>query len=229
MITTMGTWVSLAWCRGPVGSVLGTGRAIVCVFTFVAAGCGGESTPTQPSPMPVPAPAPGTSTLTFQVEAGQANAAFSRSYTTDTATFGAGVNPSCVSNPTLGTYCPGMLARVTPISSGPDSEMCSFTITAPVGQQLRPATYRATGSQAGAEAQFSVNCSRAGTACGVNSTAQFTLHEMATASSGVVTRLHVTWEQSCLSGTPPTTGFYGKMTGELWIVNGTNPFGAAGY
>jgi hypothetical protein len=46
---------------------------------------------------------------------------------------------------------------------------------------------------------------------------------MATAPSGVVTRLHVTWEQICRFGSN------GKMTGELWIVDGTNPYGSAGY
>ena len=180
--------------------------------------------PTQPSQT-----APATSSLNFQVEAGQGNAAFSRSYTTDTATFGAGVNPSCVPNPSIaGSYCPDLLAMVQPKVTGSTAEVCQFVISAPRGQQLRPGTYRAARIPRDGEAEFSVNCARSATTCG-SSTAQFTVAEMATAASGVVTRLHVTWEQTCLGGTPLTTGFFGKMTGELWIVNGVNPFGFGGY
>jgi hypothetical protein len=199
-----------------------TGRGLVCGLALAVAGCG--KSPTQPSQT-----APPTSSLNFQVEAGQANAAFSRSYTTDTATFGAGINPSCVPNPSIaGSYCPDLLAFVRPMATGPNAELCQFHISAPRGQQLRPGTYRAARIPRDGEAEFSANCQRGGTTCG-SSTAQFTLREMRTAASGVVTRLHVTWEQTCLAGTPLTTGFFGKMTGELWIVDGTNPFGAAGY
>lgn len=198
------------------------GRAVACGLVLAAAGCG--KSPTQPSQT-----APATSSLNFQVEAGQANAAYSRSYTTETATFGAGVNPSCVPNPSIaGSYCPDLLGFVRPNATGPNAERCQFIISAPRGQQLRPGTYRAARVPRDGEAEFSVNCARGGTTCG-ESTARFILGEMATAASGVVTRLHVTWEQSCLNGTPPSTGFYGKMTGELWIVDGTTPFGAAGY
>ena len=42
-------------------------------------------------------------------------------------------------------------------------------------------------------------------------------------ASGIVTRLHLTFEQTCLGGTPPTVGFFGKGTGELWIIDGTTP------
>ena len=68
-------------------------------------------------------------------------------------------------------------------------------------------------------AGFSFKGGREGTTCGDN-TAAFTIHELESASSGVVTRLHMTFEQTCLSGFPPAVGQFGKGTGELWIVNG---------
>jgi hypothetical protein len=37
-------------------------------------------------------------------------------------------------------------------------------------------------------------------------------------------QFHMTFEQTCLGGFPSAVGFFGKGTGELWIVNGIAGF-----
>jgi hypothetical protein len=95
---------------------------------------------------------------------------------------------------------------------------------APIGKTLTVGSYPvAAFSPTTERAGFFLNCGRAGTTCGDNASS-FTIQELQSNSSGVVTRLHMTFEQTCLGGFPPTVGFFGKGTGELWIVNGTTPF-----
>jgi hypothetical protein len=102
-----------------------------------------------------------------------------------------------------------------------------FIVFAPRGARLGVGTYLNAGAgPTSSTAGFSLGCERAGTLCFSDSTGAFTISELQATSAGVgvVTRLHMTFEQTCLSGTPPTVGAFGKGTGELWIVDGTMPF-----
>ena len=79
-----------------------------------------------------------------------------------------------------------------------------------------------TRSPAADTAGFSINCARAAIQCGGNNVSSFTLHELQSNPSGVVTGLHMTFEQTCLDGAL-AVGFFGKGSGELWIVDGAAP------
>jgi len=126
-----------------------------------------------------------------------------------------------VPNPNIaGSVCPDLMALVR----GTDGRQCQMWIFAPNGTTLRVGSYpKAAFSPAADTAGFFFNCARAGTTCGDNASA-FTIQELQSNASGVVTRLHLTFEQTCLGGTPPAIGFFGKGTGELWIIDGTTPF-----
>jgi hypothetical protein len=167
------------------------------------------------------APSPPTSTLTFQLAEGTANSAFSLNYTTANATFGANVRTTCVPNPNIaGSVCPDLMVLVR----GTDGRQCTMWALAPIGQALRVGIYpRAAFSRTADAAGFFFNCARAGTACGDNAST-FTIRELQSNADGVVTRLHMTFEQTCLGGFPPAVGPFGKGTGELWIIDGTTPF-----
>jgi hypothetical protein len=71
-------------------------------------------------------------------------------------------------------------------------------------------------------ASFSLSCSIAGTGCG-DRTAAFTIHELQSDTAAVITRLHLTFEHTCLGGSPPVVGEFGKAAGEIWIVDGSTP------
>jgi hypothetical protein len=187
----------------------------LCAFVITTAGLMAPAcreSPTQPS-----SSAPATSTLTFQVAAGAGNAADGGSYSTTNAGFGASVRPLCPPNPNIpGSGCLDLRVQVR----GTDGRLCELWATAPVGRPLGVGSYpKAAFGVAFDTAGFSFKGGREGTKCGDN-TAAFTIHELESASSGVVTRLHMTFEQTCLSGFPPAVGEFGKGTGELWIVNG---------
>lgn len=171
---------------------------------------------TQPSP-----PAPATSTLTFQVAAGAANPPDSGSYTTANAKFGGNVRTTCVPNPNFDTVCPDLMVLVR----GTDGRQCSMWAFAPTGSTLRVGSYPRAVSSVGTTdtAGFLFNCARAGTTC-VEGASSFTIQELQSNPSGVVTRLHMTFEQTCLGGFPAAVGPFGKGTGELWIVDGTAPY-----
>ena len=187
----------------------------LCAWLFTAeivmAGCGGSSM--QPS-------GPGSSTLTFQVAAGALNPADSGSYTTATANFGASVQTCTPTPETAGKVCPDLGVFVR----GTDGRQCVMWAFAPVGKPFAVGSYPNAGFSATAAAPgFFFNCGRGGTTC-ADSISSFTIHELQANSSRLVIRLHMTFEQTCLAGSPPNLGPFGKGTGELWIVNGSTPF-----
>lgn len=186
-------------------------RLCALVLAAVAAAC--DRSPTAPSPP--------TSTVTFDLAAGQGNSAFSLSYTTANATFGASVRTTCVPNPNIaGSVCPDLMVLIR----GTDGRQCTMWVQAPTGQTFRIGSYpKAAFSPTADTAGFFFNCARAGTTCG-DSVSSVTIRELRSNPDGVVTRLHMTFEQTCLGGFPPTLGFFGKGTGELWIVDGASPF-----
>ena len=198
--------------RRDVSTCIGGAALLVAVMT--AGGCG--KSPTQPS-----TPAPASSRLTFQVAAGAVHGADSGTYTTANATFGGVVRTTCVPNPNIaGSVCPDLMVGVR----GTDGRQCVLWAFAPMGRSFGVGSYpRAAFSPAADTAGFFINCARGGTTCGDNSSA-FTVHELRSNASGIVTRLHLTFEQTCLGGTPPSTAPFGKGTGELWIIDGTNGF-----
>lgn len=189
-------------------------RLYALVLAAAAAAC--DKSPTAPS-----APPPPTSTVAFDLAAGQGNPAFSLSYTTANATFGASVRTTCVVNPIIaGSVCPDLMVLIR----GTDGRQCSMWVLAPIGQTLRTGSYaNAAFSPTADTAGFFFNCARAGTTCG-DSASSVTIHELRSNPDGVVTRLHLTFEQTCLGGFPPALGFFGKGIGELWIVDGASPF-----
>lgn len=167
------------------------------------------------SPSQPTAPAPATSTLTFQVAAGSLNAADSGSYTTANATFGATSRTTCVPDPNIaGSFCPDLVAIVR----GNDNRQCTLIASAPPGTAFGPGTFSKSGVSSPTFFQF--NCARAGTTCGSDNNSVFTVHEIKS-NAGTVSRLHLTFEQTCLGGTPSAVGPFGKGTGELWIIDGT--------
>jgi len=192
-------------------------RLCVCAGLLTAeiviAGCGGSSM--QPSP-------PATSTLTFQVAAAALNPADSGSYTTASATFGASVRTTCVPDPNVpNSVCPDLMVLVRGTDGRSSCQLWAF---APAGRSLNVGSYpKAAASYSADTAGFLFNCSRGGTACNGN-VSSFTIHELQSNPNGVVTRLHMTFEQTCLGGFPPAVGPFGKCTGELWIIDGTAPF-----
>jgi hypothetical protein len=191
-------------------------KSRLCALVLVAAAAACDKSPTAPS-----SSAPPTSTVAFDVAAGQGNPAFSLNYTTANASFGASVRTTCVPNPNIaGSVCPDLMVGIR----GTDGRQCTMSVLAPVGQTLRVGSYpKAAFSRTADTAGFFFNCARAGSSCG-DSASSFTLHELRSNPDGVVTRLHMTFEQTCLGGFPPAIGFFGTGTGELWIVDGASPF-----
>jgi hypothetical protein len=188
---------------------------VTVLSAFAHAACGGNSTP----PGPSPTPAPSTSSLVYSVPAGTTHSASSGNYTTDNAVFGGTVRTTCVPDPTIaGSVCPELMVLVRPFNT----THCSLWIDPPAGERLTPRSYRAERFAKQGIAGFSMNCARGGTTCNM-SVGRFTLHELASNAAGVVTRLHVTFEQTCSNNDGSLYGA-GTMTGELWIVNGTRGF-----
>jgi hypothetical protein len=115
-----------------------------------------------------------------------------------------------------GSFCPDLVAIVR----GSDSRMCTLIASAPAGRAFAAgSTFSTSTPGTSGSAFFTFNCARAGTTCG-DRNATFTVHELSS-NDGLVTRLHLTFEQTCLGGFPPAVGPFGKGTGELWIVDGT--------
>jgi hypothetical protein len=97
---------------------------------------------------------------------------------------------------------------------------CQFFIDPPTGEALTPRVYSVAQRLASpGVAGFSMNCATGGTTCNW-SVGQFTLYELQADVNGVVTRLHVSFEQTC-SNTDGSLYGSGKAVGELWIINGT--------
>ena len=182
---------------------------MACVVALGTA-CKSPSAPT------TKAPAPATSTLTFQVQAASLNPADSGAYTTANATFGATARTTCVPDPIIaGSFCPDLVAIVR----GSDNRMCQLIASAPAGRPFAPGnTYTTVFPVTVGSTFFTFNCAHAGTTCG-DKNAAFTVHELSS-TDGLVTRLHLTFEQTCLGGFPPAVGPFGKGTGELWIIDG---------
>jgi len=196
-------------------------QSSVYLCAFVVATAWPTATACRESPTQPSSSVPATSTLTFQVAAGAGNSADGGSYSTANAGFGASVRTTCPPSTNIpGPGCFELRIQVR----GTDGRLCELWAVPPVGNPLRVGSYpKASFGPAFDSAGFSFKCGRQGTTCGDN-TAAFTIHELESASSGVVTRLHMTFEQTCLSGFPPAVGEFGKGTGELWIVDGTAPF-----
>ena len=188
-------------------------KSRLCALLLVAAAAACDRSPTAPSPP--------TSTVAFDLAAGQGNSAFSLSYTTANASFGASVRTTCVPNPNIaGSVCPDLMVLIR----GTDGRQCTMWVLAPSGQTLRVGSYpKAAFSRTADTAGFFFNCARAGTTCG-DSASSVNIRELRSNPDGVVTRLHMTFEQTCLGGFPPALGFFGKGSGELWIVDGASPF-----
>jgi len=188
-------------------------KSRLCALLLVAAAAACDRSPTAPSPP--------TSTVAFDLAAGQGNSAFSLSYTTANASFGASVRTTCVPNPNIaGSVCPDLMVLIR----GTDGRQCTMWVLAPSGQTLRVGSYpKAAFSRTADTAGFFFNGARAGTTCG-DSASSVNIHELRSNPDGVVTRLHMTFEQTCLGGFPPALGFFGKGSGELWIVDGASPF-----
>ena len=188
-------------------------KSRLCALVLVAAAAACDRSPTAPSPP--------TSTVAFDLAAGQGNSAFSLNYTTANATFGASVRTTCVPDPNIaGSVCPDLRVLIR----GTDGRQCTMWVLAPSGQTLRIGSYpKAAFSRTADTAGFFFNCARAGTTCG-DSASSVTIRELRSNPDGVVTRLHMTFEQTCLGGFPPALGFFGKGSGELWIVDGASPF-----
>ncbi len=189
-------------------------RRYFIALLIATAGCGGGSSATQPSSSQ-PA-APSTSTLTFQVAASALNAADGGSFTGLESTFTARGKGTCVPNPNLaGSFCPDMFATVQG-----NGRFCQMYLVAGGGRALAPGSYPVAPWGAGAtrdSAGITFNCARAGTTCG-DSTGSYVIFEIQQDASAVVTRLHMTFEQTCTNNGTPIAG---KGTGELWIINGT--------
>jgi hypothetical protein len=157
--------------------------------------------------------------LTYTVPAGSTHAAAGGNYTTANASFGGNVKTTCVPNPSLGTACPALMVLVRPFTES----FCSFTIDPPPGQALVAGTnYRAQRLASAGIAGFDMNCAKGGTTCNW-SVGNFRLHELTSNSAGIVTRLHVTFEQTCSNLDGSLYGA-GTATGELWIVDGTKGY-----
>lgn len=128
---------------------------------------------------------------------------------------------TCVPNPNIaGSVCPDLMVRVVPSS---DRGACQLWAFAPQGESLR--VRRAYQAQRGNRTGFAgldFNCS-GGPQCNW-SVGQFTIQELASDATGIVTRLHITFEQTCADIFTLSTAGFGVATGELWIVNGTRPF-----
>ena len=207
--------------RTPTTVRLRQRQSSVYLCTFVIATAWPTATACRESPTQPSSSTPATSSLTFQVAAGAGNAADGGSYSTANAGFGASVRTTCPPSTNIpGPGCFELRVQVR----GTDGRLCELWAVPPVGNSLRVGSYpKASFGPAFDSAGFSFKCGREGTKCGDN-TAAFTIHELESASSGVVTRLHMTFEQTCLSGFPPAVGEFGKGTGELWIVDGAAPF-----
>jgi hypothetical protein len=112
-----------------------------------------------------------------------------------------------------------VLARV-PATTGRQCQLWAF---APPGETL--AVGRTYQSQRGAKpgvAGLDFNCS-GGPNCNW-SVGQFTIRELQSTAAGIVSRLHMTFEQTCADISTLSTAGSGRATGDLWIVNGAAPF-----
>ena len=181
----------------------------VLIIAVLIAGC---DEPTSPSPA--------TSSLVYSVPAGAGHVAGSGNFTEVNASFGGDVRTTCVPDPNIaGSTCPDLMVLVRPFSDS----LCQLFIYAPIGQQLTARSYlRAQRFPSAGVAGFNINCAKGGTACGW-SVGQFTIHQLRSNANGVITKLHITYDQTC-SNNDGTLYGAGTATGELWIVNGTKGF-----
>jgi hypothetical protein len=181
-------------------------QRIVVLMMLAAggAGCDRGQAPTSPTEQPM-------SRLTYQVPAATTHGAASGDYTTANATFGANVRTSCVPNPNLaGSVCPDLMVHVQPVNE----TFCQLWASAPPGETLAVRAYSQAqrGPSAGV-AGLDFNCGRGGTTCNW-SVGRFTIYELRSDMAGTVTRLHMTFEQTCADyATLRPTG--GTLTGEL--------------
>lgn len=180
---------------------------------------------TTPSPSPPATPpltTPNTSSLIYDIPAAPTHGAGSGNYTTANASFRGSVRTTCVPNPNIaGSVCPDLMVLVQPVSA----PFCLLWAFAPVGETLTVGSYPNAQRLASAGiAGLSFNCAQGGTTCNW-SVGQFTLYELQADPSGTVTRLHMTFEQTCVpSPTMLNPGGSGKLTSELWIIDGRTPF-----
>jgi hypothetical protein len=188
-------------------------RVIVHALFVAVLVSGCDDSPTAPS-----AVGPATSTLTYHVPAAAAHGETSATYTTQNATFSGSVRTTCVPNPAIaGSVCPDLMVMVDPF----DETFCQLWAFAPEGERLGVGVYpNAQRSPRDGSAGLSFNCARGGTTCNW-SVGRFTMHEIESDASGIVTRLHMTFEWTCADVVTLDTSGFGKGTGELWIVNGT--------
>lgn len=132
-------------------------------------------------------------------------------FATTNASFGARVFTACDPEPVDNGRCPSLMVWAVPNTGS----WCQLILYAPEGEPLIERTYpRAERFPAPGVAGLAFSCGRA--ACDALE-GEFTVHRLVTGVDDVVTTLHATFEQTCREDGQPL----GRLTGEVWIVDGT--------
>jgi hypothetical protein len=181
-----------------------------------SAACGGSPSSPTSSPPSAPRQVATASRLVYQVPAASNHLAASGDYTVANATFSGQVRTTCVPNPQIaGSVCPDLMVMVDPF----EETFCQLWAFARSGERISVGRYDPADRPHAPSGGLSFNCAKGGTACN-SSTGWFAVHEIESEPDGKVSRLHMTFEQTCTRGSSDKTPAGGKLTGELWIVNG---------